>query len=502
MSNSKYTHLFDTAQVKKDIKSKSINAGIANLASQCLLLILAIIRAAILARLLTPADYGVFTMVAVLVSFAVIFKDLGLSTATIREKTITHYQVSNLFWINSCVGVISMLIVIALSPVIVWFYNDSRLVLVTMTLSIAFLFGGASVQHQALLKRQMEFKKIAFITVSSRVGSTIIGIILAWQQYGYWALIWMNVSQSFFIFLSSWHFLKWIPGLPTRYVETKKFIKIGLDVAGLNAFSTLSKHIDKIIIGRITNTTSLGIYGKGNQVPQMVTEQFRMAFFSIALPALSSLQNEKEQFLQYYYNFLHIISWVTMPISAFCFIFSDDIIRIYFGPQWIDSSFYMKIFAINSFIMPAMTTLDQIPLALGQSRRYLYAGILRCIGIIICVSIGAYTYGLTGAAIGISIANILIFMPFFIICTKGSGVLLTQYVNYIISPVLISLIPNIFYPFFQIQHDFLNIPAQIFKMAYYVASVLILFIICDYFHIGCKTNLVMMITKKIKVIFK
>ena len=126
-TDNKYAHLFDTSGINKEVKQKSVKAGIANLISQGLSLFITLVRAAILARLLTPEDYGVFTMVVVVVSFALIFKDLGLSTATIREKEITHAQVSNLFWINTLIGLVSMAIVIAIAPIIVWFYHDSRL---------------------------------------------------------------------------------------------------------------------------------------------------------------------------------------------------------------------------------------------------------------------------------------------------------------------------------------------------------------------------------------
>ena len=110
LKNNQYALLFDTQNINKEVKQKSVKAGAANLASQALSLAITLVRAAILARLLSPDDYGVFTMVIVIISFALIFKDLGLSTATIREKEITHEQVSNLFWINTLLGFFSMVI--------------------------------------------------------------------------------------------------------------------------------------------------------------------------------------------------------------------------------------------------------------------------------------------------------------------------------------------------------------------------------------------------------
>lgn len=482
--NNQYAFLFDTENINKEVKQKSAKAGVVNLVSQILSLAITLVRAAILARLLSPDDYGVFTMVIVIISFALIFKDLGLSTATIREKKITHEQVSNLFWINTALGFFSMILVIVLAPGIVWFYNDSRLASITLVLSVAFLFGGLAVQHQALLKRQMQFGKIAVITICANIASSLIGILIAWMWHNYWALIWMQVTNNLFIMIGFWSFTKWLPGLPSKHAGTKKVLKVGFDVAGLNAFSTITQNLDKIIVGLITNASLLGLYSKGNQVPNLISGQFRMAFFSVAFPALSSLQTEKERFAQYYYGFLNLICWVTMPFAVLFFVFADEIIQLYFGPQWSGAVIFMKIFAIHSFILPAVTTLDQIPLALGYSRRYLFGGIVRSIGAIVCVAIGAILYGVIGAAIGVSIANLVTFIPFYKLSIKDSPVMIKTYFKILCIPLLTSIsIGAISY-----WYKFLNINSGIFydllNMVLYLTAVLISLLIFDFLRIG------------------
>jgi O-antigen/teichoic acid export membrane protein len=496
-TDNKYEHLFDTSRINKEVKSRSIKAGLANLISQGFSLFITLVRAAILARLLTPEDYGVFTMVVVVTHFALIFKDLGLSTAIIREKEITHAQVSNLFWINTLVGLFSMAIVIAVSPVIVWFYHDNRLSPIALVLSVAFLFGGLSVQHQALLKRQMEFGKIALVTIFSSIFSSIIGVVLALLHYDYWALVWMNIATNFFLMAGFWYFTRWKPGLPVKGAGTKKIIKIGFDVAGLNAFSTLTQNIDKIIAGRISNASLLGLFSKGNQVPQMVSGEFRMAFFSVALPALGSLQSELKRFAQYYYKFLNIVSWVTMPLSAFCFVFADEIIQIYFGSQWAGAAIYMTIFSLHSFLMPAITTLDQVPLALGNSRKYLFGGITRSFGTILCVVTGAYFYGIVGIAIGVSIANLITFIPFFVICVQDSPITGKDYFKTLSIPSLTSIVIGVI--FYLFKTNFINngIMLELIYMFAYLFAVTTFMLACDFFHIGCQMGIVDTVIKKI-----
>ncbi|MFP7754056.1 lipopolysaccharide biosynthesis protein [Thermodesulfobacteriota bacterium B35] len=487
MSSSKdkeYSNLFDTSQITRVVGQKSAKAGAANLASQGLSLVITLLRAAILARLLTPADYGVFAMVVVVSSFATIFKDLGLSTATIREKKITHAQVSNLFWINFLVGIVSMMVVWSAAPLMVWFYREPQLAAIARVLSMAFLFSGLSVQHQALLKRQMQFGKIAIITVGASLASSLLGIWIAYIRGNYWALVWMQIAQNCFLMVGFWVATHWIPSLPLRKVGTKKFIKTGVDVAGLNAFSTLTQSVDKILAGRLAGATNLGLYNKGGQIPNLVSGQFRMAFFSVALPALSSLQSENERFASYYQTFLFAICWVTMSLSVFCFVFAEEIIGVYFGPQWVGSVPFMRIFTLHAFLMPSITTLDQIPLALGYSRRYLAGGIVRSIGTIFCVGAGAAVYGVRGIALGVVLANLVTFFPFSRICLKNSPVRLSAYFQTALIPLLITLIIGLIFWIGKFFCPVTNLSLKMFIMTACMLTFCTAFLFCDYFSVG------------------
>jgi O-antigen/teichoic acid export membrane protein len=493
----RYRHLFETEKLNRDVKKKSIKAGVANFTSQGVSLGVTLIRAAILARLLSPEDYGVFTMVVVISSFAIIFKDIGLGMATVREKKINHGQVSNLFWINTLIGFLSMLIIIALSPAMVWFYNEPRLYNIAGVLSLGFLFSGMTVQHQALLRRQMQFNRIAVITVISAAVSSSVGIAVAVLTKNYWALVWMQVAHNLFLMIGFWLSTGWIPDLPSKNNAIRNLLNVGLDVAGLNAFSTITQQLDKIIIGRISSAGGLGLYNKGHQVPHLISGQFRLAFFSIALPALSALQSEKDRFRGYYYKFLNIVCWSTMTLSSFCFVFADEIILVYFGPKWADSVIFMKIFSIHAFIMPAMTTLDQIPLALGFSRRYLLAGMARSVALIICIITTAPFFGVLGIAWSIVLSEIIAFLPFIKLCLKESPVTIKGYFSTIFFPVLTTLSIAICFHNLKIQGVFHGHCAKLLAMSAFLAITVIVFIILDYFNSKGSAGIVRAVLKRL-----
>src|SRR5579872_569550 len=158
-----------TEHLYKDLKGRSVRGGVLTLVSQGAQFVVQTISTVVLARLLTPADYGLVAMVTTITGLAQAFADLGLSEATIQREDISHDQVSNLFWINVGIGLALMVITVGLAPALAWFYREPRLKNIALVVSLTFLIGGLRVQHTALLKRRMQFVSLAARDVASSV---------------------------------------------------------------------------------------------------------------------------------------------------------------------------------------------------------------------------------------------------------------------------------------------------------------------------------------------
>jgi O-antigen/teichoic acid export membrane protein len=165
--------------VAADLKRKSVHGAAATAVGQCVRFLLRFGSTAVLARYLTPDDYGLVAMSGVIVGFAGMFKDMGLSSATVQRDQITQQQISNLFWINLVLGVLIALALIAMAPLISNVYGDSRIAGITGALSLTFIFGGLSLQHQALLRRGMQFVSLAALEISSSLIGVAVGVVLA-----------------------------------------------------------------------------------------------------------------------------------------------------------------------------------------------------------------------------------------------------------------------------------------------------------------------------------
>src|SRR5206468_2493229 len=187
---------FTTDHLLTNLRGRTISSVAVTMSAQAAKFALSLASIVILARLLTPRDFGLVAMVTTVTGFLLVFKDAGLSIATVQRESITHAQVSNLFWINVGISFLCTLVVAASAPLIARFYHEDRLVPITLFLSTTFLLSGSTIQHQALLKRQMRFKAIALIEISSMAIGVFVGIAMAAKGYRYWSLVGSALSME------------------------------------------------------------------------------------------------------------------------------------------------------------------------------------------------------------------------------------------------------------------------------------------------------------------
>ena len=370
----KYRHLFDTEHLKGDLKNKSIRGGVSSLVGETLSFILRIGSTAILARLLMPEQFGLVGMVTAVTGFAQVFKDLGLSDATIQNKDITHEKVSTLFWINTAVGILIMCIVAASSPLIARFYKDQRLLGITLVISCCFFFSGLAVQHQALLYRQMRFRQLALINVLSIALSIPVGVILAWRGYGCWALVWKEIAACAFFAAGMWLKSGWVPSMPRRLFGVSNLLRFGRDVTGFNIINYFSRSVDRILIGRYWGAVATGLYDRASQLMIMPMNQIRFPMTRVGMSGLSALQADSEKYRQYFIKLISVLCFVYMPIVVYLGIFSETVIRLVLGDRWIGAADIFKILAAAAYIQPVASTCDLVLISHGQTKKYFYWG--------------------------------------------------------------------------------------------------------------------------------
>jgi PST family polysaccharide transporter len=439
MSTTKSSRHFSTDNLAGDLKRLSVRGAAATLTGQGAKFILNLASTMILARLLTPKDFGLIAMVTAITGFIMVFKTLGLSQATVQRDDVNHGQVSTLFWINVAVGVCLMLITLALAPAIAWFYKDPRLVAVTAALSPAFVFSGLTVQHEALLRRQMRLTTVAVRDVVAMSAGILTALLCAWAGWGYWSLVWMQVATSATNAVGVWLASGWIPGRPVRRSGVRSMLKFGGWLTGYGILNHFSRNFDTLLLGRFWGAQALGIYAKAYSLLLLPMGQVTAPMTAVAIPALSRLQDKPDRFRCYYLRAVKLIAYISMPSVVMMVVLSKEMVLIFLGPQWREAIPIFMILGISAVLQPAIATVGWVYVSLGRSRRMMawagWVAPLRVLSFIIGLPWGAF-----GVATAYAIGTILLIYPTLAFSLKPSPVTPSQVLASIHRPFAISAV--------------------------------------------------------------
>lgn len=394
----------------KDLKERTIRGGSARGAALAISFFLRIGSLMVLARLLNPLDFGLLGMVTAFTGVLSLFRDFGLSAASIQRATVTEAQSSTLFWINLLVGAILTLVAAGLAPVVASFYHEPRLFWVTIVVASGFLLNGAGVQHSAILQRQMRFTVLAWIDLGSLIASTIVGILLAKVNCGYWALVAMTLTIPFTGTLGLWFASAWVPGPPQWGVGIRSMMRFGgtLTLSGLIYY--IATNFEKVLLGRFWGAEALGIYGRAYQLIRIPTDNLNTAVGDVAFSALSRIQDEPDRLRRYFLKGYALVIGFTLPITVACALFADDMVLVLLGPKWKEAAGIFRLLAPMMLVFGILNPLGWLLNAIGLVGRSLKIALVLAPLMIISYIIGL-RYGPQGVAFAYSAVMVLWLLP-------------------------------------------------------------------------------------------
>ncbi len=409
-SDRKYRHLFDTESLREDLRGKTIRGGLSSFLGANISLLLRLGSMMLLARLLQPEHFGLIGMVTAITVFAERFKELGLDVATIQKRSITHDEVSALFWINAGIGTSLTAIVCALSPLIAWFYGDRRLILVTILISLGLFLGGITIQHTALMRRQMHFGKIARIQISAIALSSAVGVLMAYEGRGYWSLVTSQVSFYLFSAVGTFVACRWMPSWPTTKIDTRGMLRFGRDVTIFNVLFFLSKGLGQILIGKVWGAGSLGVYNQADKLMMLPVDQTKGPLNDTAVSTLSVLQTEPERYRKNCSKFIEIYNFINIPLAIYLAVMPGPLIHLFLGAKWSAAIPIVRILALATLVSLPHFPCSFVMLTSGKTRQYVLYGIVMAALTILGFSIGVH-WGAKGAALGLFVAYAVFLFP-------------------------------------------------------------------------------------------
>ncbi len=396
-----------------DIKGHSIKSSNITIVAQIIKMSLQVISITSLSRILSPKDFGLVAMVFVVTNLFAMLKDGGLSMATIQRQNITHEQVTNLFWLNVFLGICLMILTVAISPFLAWVYDEPLLTNICIVMSVVFLIGGFSVQHEALLRRQMQFKYVVLIDVVSMAIGIAFGVGSALNDAGFWALVIMQVATVISQVVISWALCAWRPSFPVRGSGVRPLINFGVSLTSANFIGYLFSNFTPFLVGYIGGSGQLGIYNRMYTLASIPSIQILPPLVSVAQPALSRVSDDPDQFNKFGISIIKKTAIVGIYITVFIAVMADWIVMIMLGSSWNDGVDYLRILAMFTLIEPITSVVAMLLIAKGESSLLLKSKIISLIAVIISGGIGSI-WGVYGVVFAFAVSGLLIRVPLFI----------------------------------------------------------------------------------------
>lgn len=404
---------------RSHLKRAVLRGGAAKMAAQGTNVLVRIGTLMLFARFLSPTEFGLVGMVMAVTGVLGPLKDFGLSAATVQRASISEAQMSALFWLNVLLGALLWLFCIALAPVLVWFYNEDRLFWITVVVTSGFFFAAVSVQHNALLQRQMRFVTLAVIEIFSLLFSAAIGLAMAALGFGYWALVGWSVTLPVAACLGTLIAGGWLPQLPSRDTSVRPLLRFG-GLATLNLFvHQFTFNLDKVLVGRYWGAEILGFYGRANQLTGMATNNLLEPIGAVTFAALSRTQGDSIFLEGFFLKGYKLVVTVALPITVACVLFSEDIVFVLLGPNWAEVAPVLRLAGPLITIFALMHPTGWFLYALGRVGRALKVGLAILPVLTIGLVVGL-PYGASGVAAGSTIAMALWVFPHLVWCTRDT----------------------------------------------------------------------------------
>lgn len=406
--------VFSNQHLEGNLKAHSVRSVGFTVSAQGLKLLFQIVSITVLARLLEPTDFGLVAMVTIFTGLALAFMEGGLSMATIQRQHITHNQVSNLFWTNLGLGGLLCLIYIGVSPLVAWLYGEDELVEIMWALSLFFLIGGLSVQHEAILKRQMNFKAIAFIEVVSNLTSICVAIAMAYSGFGYWSLVGQQIASITMMSTLRWLATRWVPGRLNRGSGVRSLLGFGMNLTGANFVGYFAINITPFSIGLVGGAQPLGLYERTFKLTSIPTSQLLPPVFNVFQSALARAASDPHRLRNAIISLASKIVLTTMFVSLFMVVTADLLVTVLLGEGWEEAVIIFQLLAAHSVVTPISTFTAISLVATGASKALLRWKIITFFIMLIAAAIGSI-WGVTGIVVAHTISGLVVRLPLFLL---------------------------------------------------------------------------------------
>jgi O-antigen/teichoic acid export membrane protein len=379
-----------------------------------------LLQVTILTRFLSKEDFGTIAIASLFIGFTELFLDMGLSAAIIHKQNIPKKHYSSLFWFNVLTGFLLLAILWFSAPLVSKYYNDDSLIPIIQLLSLNVLFSSLGRQHKTQREKQLNFRFIAITDLSTGLLTFAVAVLLAWNGYGVYSLVWSTIVS---VLAPSLIYL--VYGLSTdrnitfhfKFSETIAYLKIGLFQIGSRLFDYFARELDIFIISATLGRDKLGVYSLCKKIVLMLYSIISPILMNVLTPLFAEIQSSTKELQGKFTKLIEIVSTLNYPIFFLVALLAPGIIRILYGSSYVDYYLILSLLSINYGILSVSGVLTASQVALGRTDVGFYWTIFRIITTSLYVYIGSL-FSLTGIAIAVLLGSVINLIPFWYIQIK------------------------------------------------------------------------------------
>jgi len=369
------------------------------------------INVVVLARLLTPKDFGVVSIAVFIIGLLKIFSELGVAPAIVQRNELKDEDIKTANSLAVFFGFTFGLIVYFSSKNIADFFEIPDFFLVIQVLAIALPISGLTVIGQALIQRELLFKKLAmFLFYSHVISNFLVAIPLALNGFGLWSLVYSTLVQSVVMLIMIHVSVKNAHNYGFSFYSARALLVYGFGHSLGKLANYLANQGDNAIVGKLLGAEVLGLYSRAYQLMMLPANIFGSVIDKVLFPLMSSIQNENQRLSNAYITAVSVVIMITMPLSAFLIMFSEEVVTIVFGDQWSEAAPVLQILSLALVFRIIYKFSDTLSRAKGSVYKRAWRQGVYAIFVFIGAWYGAEIWGIKGVAWGISLAILVNFL--------------------------------------------------------------------------------------------
>lgn len=391
-----------------------------------------------LARLLSPAEYGIVGVLAIFTLIAGNLQESGFGVALVNIKDIKHNDYNAVFWFNTAMSLLLYLILFLCAPLIAGFYHQPALVPLSRYLFLAFIFAALSISPNAMLARSLKMKEKAITSLSALVISGTVGVVMAFNGFSYWSLATQQILYNVVICFGRYYYTRWCPTFKVDFTPVKQMFSFSYKVLITSVLTTINNNVLTVIFGRLFPVHAVGNFTQANKWNNMANQLVSNTVAQVAQPVLTRINDDNERQRRVFGKMLRFTAFLAFPAMFGLALVAPQLIISTIGEKWLESIPLLQILCVSGAFIPLYTVYQNLFLSQGKSDVYMWLTIGQ-IAIMLTAVIACHSFGIKTMVIAFACVNVLWLLAWQVFASRLIGYRFTSMLRDLLPFMVIAL---------------------------------------------------------------